>query len=355
MKVLYLINFAGKGGTERYVEKLMGRQSQCGLCFNLHGPLAEKAAQRGIPLHQLKMSHPLDLRAAKALAQICKQHSYDVIHAQYPRENCIAILSRLFGCRARVVFTAHLNLRQPWYWRILNRIFTPKNHRVITVFSGGVQLLRLNGVHPSKIQVIFNGIDASSLPPRNRQVLEEFGIRDELVITTLTRFSPEKGTEFLCDAICALGRQTDLPFRVLMVGDGELLPAVRDKIRLLGLEDVILLPGFRSDTSRLLAASDIYVNSSQSEAMSFAILEAMAAGLPVVATDVGGNRDLICAGKPSGILAPWGDAAAFAGALHRLLESEPLRRQYGAAARRKAEGDFDQNRLLDAVIQTYQH
>lgn len=350
MKVLYLINHAGSGGAERYVENMMG-QVACGLCFHEAGPLADTARKNGIPTHTLKMTHPLDLFAARRLAVICKTHGYDVIHAQFPRENCIAILSRLFGCRARVVFTAHLTAEQPGYWRTLNRIFTPKNHRIIAVCRASAQILRKNGADPSKIQIIPNGITPTQTE-KDRSVLAELGIGFGPVITTLARFSPEKGLDFLCDAIARLKAQAGIPFRVLLVGDGAEYPAIQAKIAELELENTVLLPGYRTDTARILAVSDIYVNSSQSEAMSFAVLEAMAAALPVVATDAGGNPDLIDGN--CGFLIPYGDAGAFANALLTLLEGEPLRRRMGAAARQKVETKFNQNRLIHEILETYQ-
>lgn len=360
MKVLYLINFAGKSGTERYVENLVEHlhpdKCRCGLCYNIDGPLADKMKAKGVPTHQIPMRSIADFPAAMALAKLCRAEGYDVIHAQYPRENYIAILSKLFGSGARVVFTSHLTLRQPWYWKLLNRIFTPHDHRIISVCGEGEGLLKENGVAADKIEVIFNGIDAASLPPRDRGILREFGIgSEEKVISILARFAPEKGLGFLCDAIAYVKDRTKVPFRVLVMGDGDEFAAVKEKVASLHLEDTILLTGFRDDTSKILAASDLYLNtSSRNEAMSFAILEALGAGLPLVVTDVGGNRDLCMLGGCCGIVTGYGDVPAFGSAIRRLLEDDGLRREYSAAAKHKAANEFSLHRLLDAVYETYE-
>lgn len=360
MKVLYLINFAGKAGTEKYVENLVAHlhpeKAECGLCYNIDGPLAEKLRAKGIPTHQLTMRNPLDLKAAKELAAICKLEGYDVIHAQYPRENYIALLAKRFGCKAKVVFTSHLTLHQPGYWKLLNRLFTPGNHRIISVCGEGADILKSNGVAADKIQVIFNGIDAREPLPHDRSVLAEFGVPDNaLVISILTRFAPEKGLGFLCDAIARVKQQTAVPFRLLMIGDGEQFDEIKATVQRLGLEDTVILTGFRTDTARLLAASDLYLNSSScNEAMSFAILEALGAGLSVVATDVGGNSDLVHLGGKAGEILPFGDTEGFANAIVALLENDALRAQYSAAARHKATHEFDLHKLLDDVYQTYQ-
>ena len=358
MKILYLINYAGSGGSERYVELLAryyhGSKAQCGLCYNVDGPLVEKMKALDIPVYQLPMKSIADISAAKKLAKIVKDGEYDVIHAQYPRENYIAILSKMFGCKARIVFTSHLISEQPPVWRLLNRIFTPHDHAVLTVCTYGKEVLERGGVARDKIRIVFNGVDAPAAPRQDRTVLREFGIADEeKVITILTRFSEEKGVPFLLRSIAKLKEKTAVPFRLLLVGTGPDFDRDKALIPELGIEDKVVLTGFRTDTARLLAASDIYLNSSSSEAMSFAILEAMAAGLPLVLTHVGGNPELVNTGEICGLLAPYGDEDAYAGAIAKLLEDDALRARYAAAARAKAEGEFDLYNLLDKLFEIY--
>lgn len=358
MKILYLINYAGSGGSERYVELLAryyhGSKATCGLCYNVDGPLVEKMKTLDIPVYQLPMKSIADISAAKKLAKIVKDGEYDVIHAQYPRENYIAILAKLFGCKARIIFTSHLISEQPPVWRMLNRIFTPHDHAVLTVCTYGKEVLERGGVAKDKIRIVFNGVDAPAAPQRDRSVLKEFGIGDEeKVITILTRFSEEKGVPFLLRSIAKLKAQTTVPFRLLLVGTGPDFDRDKALIPELGIEDKVVLTGFRTDTARLLAASDIYLNSSSSEAMSFAILEALGAGLPLVLTNVGGNPELVNTGEICGLLAPYGDENAYAGAIAKLLEDDALRSRCAAAARAKAEGEFDLYTLLDKLFEIY--
>ena len=360
MKVLYLINYAGNGGSERYVELLLRachpERRQCGLCCNEEGPLAEKARALGVPVFQLSMKSPFDLAAAKKLAKLCREEGFDVIHAQYPRENYIAILSRLFGSRARVVFTAHLTLEQPLPWRLLNRIMTPHDHKIIALCEEGAAVLAKNGVNRKRTTIIYNGVDASTMPPRDRSVLAGFGIgEDELVLTILARFAPEKGLPFLCRTVARLKEKTKVPFRVLIAGQGEQMEEIRQLIQSLGLAGTVLLPGFRTDSDRLLAASDIYLcSSAYNEAMSYAILEAMANRLPVAATDVGGNRTLVELDGQAGFIVPYGDEEGFSDAIQALLEDAGLRRRLGEAAWQKTQGVFSLGYILDRTFETYQ-
>lgn len=359
MKVLYLINYAGSGGSERYVELLAKyyhkNKCECGLCYNVDGPLVEKLKELGVPVWQLEMKSILDIAAAKKLAMLCRDEGFDVIHAQYPRENYIAILAGCFGCKAKIVFTSHLIMEQPLPWKLLNRIFTPKNHAVLTVCTHGRQVLERGGVATDKIRIVFNGVDAKSAPAHDRTILNEFGIRDdEKVITILTRFSEEKGVPFLLRSIAKLKEKTNVPFRLLVVGTGPDFDRDKELLPQLGLQDTVVLTGFRTDTARLLAASDLYLNSSSSEAMSFAILEALGAGLPLVVTNVGGNPELVQTGEVCGLLAPYGDEDAYAAAIAQLLEDDALRQQYAAAARAKAEREFESHRLMDKLFEIYQ-
>ncbi len=359
MKVLYLINYAGNAGTEKYVENLIRAyhpdRCRCGLCYNLEGPLADRIRALGVPVHRIEMKTPFDLAAAKQLAKLCRDEGYDVVHAQYPRENYIALLARRFGSGARVVFTAHLTIEQPLPWRLLNRVMTPGDHKIVALCPEGADTLARNGVSRARTVTIFNGIDALAMPPHDRAPLAEFGIgEEETVLTILARFAPEKGLPFLCRALARLRERTEFPFRALLVGDGEQMAEIRELVRSLGLEDRVILPGFRSDTARLLAASDICLNSSShNEAMSFAILEAMACSLPLVATDVGGNRTLAELDGQSGLIVPYGDEEAFSGALLRLIQDKDLRRRLGETARQKALGVFSLERSLERTFEIY--
>ena len=238
---------------------------------------------------------------------------------------------------------------------MLNRIFTPHDHAVLTVCTYGKEVLERGGVAKDKIRIVFNGVNAAASPERDRSVLREFGIGDqEKVITILTRFSEEKGVPFLLRSIAKLKEKTAVPFRLLLVGTGPDFDRDKELLPQLGIEDKVVLTGFRSDTDRLLAASDIYLNSSSSEAMSFAILEALGAGLPLVLTRVGGNPELVNTGDVCGELVPYGDEEGYAAAIARLLEDEALRSRYAAAARAKAQGEFDLYNLLEKLYKIYQ-
>ena len=360
MKVLYLVNFAGKAGIEKYVQNLTRLLPAAGgtpyFAYNVPGPLSEKLAAAGVPSLRLDLEWKNALGAAKTLADYCRENGIEVIHAQCPRENVIALLARRRLPGLRVVYTEHFTRRCGAAWRMLYRHFTPKNHRVIAVCQESREVLIANGCRPEKIQVIYNGIEPNAAPPRSDKLRRELGLSEDVfLIACLARFDPEKDLAMLTDALERLRQLTDRPFCCCVAGDGPLMEDIRARIAAAGLEEQMRLLGFRTDAPEILASSDLYVcSSSCNEALSFAILEAMNAGLPLVVTDVGGNRDLAETQIVCGRVTPPGDAEAFAAAMAELIEDDALRETYAAAALRKIAERFDLNKLALDVFATYE-
>ncbi len=163
------------------------------------------------------------------------------------------------------------------------------------------------------------------------------------------RFEPVKNPLLALEGfarLCAAERSQEA--RLVMVGAGSLETALRTRIAELGLGARIWLPGARDDMPALLGAADIYLLTSLNEGISNTILEAMASGLPVVATDVGGNPELVTPGE-SGELVPPTDAAAMADSLLRYVTDVAQRQAHGRAGRLRCERDFD----LAAMIGRY--
>lgn len=359
MKVLYLINYAGKAGIEKYVANLVRLLPAAGLepyfAYSIPGELSEKMAAQGVPSLRLGLEWRDAPKAAKTLADYCRENGVEVIHAQCPRENIIALLAakRLPGLR--VVYTEHFTRPCGKAWRLLWRRFSPKNHRVIAVCQESREVLTDNGCAPDKIQVIYNGIEPEPHPTRAGKLREELSLPDKtFLIVCLARFDPEKGLDFLVRSLSRLKARTGRPFCCAIAGDGPLLEDVRAQIAAAGLEREVRLLGYRTDVPDLLASADCYVCSSErNEALSFAILEAMNAGLPLIVTDVGGNRDLAETEGVCGAVVDYGDEGGFAGAALELMENDALRREWSAAATEKIARRFDLNRLALDVYQTY--
>lgn len=359
IKTLYLINHAGKAGTEKYVYNLVkafnSDKAKCYFAYSEPGLLSEQMEEMGIESLRLEMKNPFDLKAAKKLADYCRNNNIDVIHTQYPRENYIALLSRRYYSGTRVVYTCHLTLRTNFIWNITNRLLTKNNHRIISVCNNGKELLIKNGVPENKIDVVFNGIRPSETVKKNIEKRRELGIdEDAFVIITLARYHMAKGLEYFTDSVAELKKIAKKKFVVLYVGDGELFDKIKSKIEALGLTDEIMQLGFRNDSAQLLEASDLYVNSAKCyEALSFAILEALDHALPVVATNVGGNGDIVNEKNNLGTLVEYGDTKAMAEAINSLMENKSLYKTYSENARRAVREVFNLDVLLEDTYRKY--
>lgn len=359
LKVLYLINHAGKAGTEKYVYNLVKtfkeKDTKCYFAYSEPGLLSEQMENMGIESFRVTMEHPFDLKAAKQVAAICRENNIDVIHTQYPRENYIALLSRRYYSGTRVVYTCHLTLKTSFLWKITNKLLTKHNHRIISVCNNGKELLIGNGVPEDKIDVVFNGIRPSEEVVKNTEKREELGIDpDTFVISTLSRYHMAKGLDFFTNSVYELKKKTDKKFVVLFLGDGELFDEIKNQIEALGLQNEIKQLGFRSDAAQILSMSDLYVNSAKCyEALSFAILEALDNALPVVATDVGGNSDIVNDETDCGILVDYGDTNAMSNAIKTMMEDREAYERFSQNARQTACEKFNLDVLLEETYKKY--
>lgn len=359
MNILYLINYAGKAGTEKYVLNLMhilsGQGETCHLAYNVPGQLSETVSAEGFPCFRFEMSTKKALSAAKRLAGYCRENGIDVIHAQYPMENVIAILSKLFYRKVKVVYTSHLTIYQNAKWKILNRIFTPFDHRIIAVCRQGADIMAANGVKKDRIRVVYNGVEPNRQRVYDRSFARELGVPDDtFVMSIMARYAPEKGLPFLLASLAKLRRKTQKSFVCFIAGDGEEFDDFAVMSTNSGMSDCVIQLGFRRDSDRMLKASDLYLNSSsKNEAMSFAILEAMNAGVPLVVTDVGGNRDLAETHTVCGKVLRFGDSDGFSDAMLELMENDELRTEYSDNALKKVGEEFDLRKLAMDVFENY--
>ncbi len=362
MTILYLINYAGRGGTEKYVRTLASEYKRRGdkiiFVYNEAGLLLDELSAMDIPCKRLEMKSPYDIGAAKRLAKICRENGVDVIHTQFPRENYIAILSKLFYKKPRLFNTSHLIIKTGAAWRITNKIVTPHDEKIFAVCNLGKKTLIQNGIPAGKVEVIHNGVDIEEIErlAETPMLRDELGIgSDVFLISTLTRYSAEKGLHFLVDTVAELKKMTDEKFVMAIAGDGDMFDEIGRKIDALGLSDVIYRLGYRRDTVNVLASSDLSVNLSSTEALSFAILESLASGVPVVATDVGGTGDIINEETDSGILVPYNEPKTAAEAVLSLMRDKEKYGHLKENAKITAKTRFSEKMMLDKIYSHYKN
>jgi glycosyltransferase involved in cell wall biosynthesis len=232
-------------------------------------------------------------------------------------------------------------------WLINSRITS----RLVAVSEQVAQnAIKTERLKPAKLAVIPNGIPLGGqlLSTVEREAARAaLGVpTDALLVMAVGRLVPVKGHAGLLRALAHLDGGDQLPYLVL-VGEGELRDKLKAQARSLGLEDRVVFTGARQDADRLLQAADIYAQPSLREGLSIAMLEAMAAGLPMVASAVGAASDVV-ADNESGLLVPSGDEGALIAALEDLLADGEKRARLGAAARERVAAEYSLQRMCQA-------
>jgi glycosyltransferase involved in cell wall biosynthesis len=210
------------------------------------------------------------------------------------------------------------------------------------------------GVPPDLIHVVQNGIDTTVFRPgaRDSSFRTSLEIPDAaLVIGHVARFSPVKNHKLLVEAFAQVAR-AHADVYLLLVGDGPLRPDIVARVTALGIGDRVRFLGQRSDLPPVYRELDLFVLSSNAEGTSMSILEAMASGLPIVATAVGGTPDLLGHGE-GGVLVSPNDAGALATGITRLILDPSLRDDLGRRARERAVARFNEETVLDRYEQLY--
>jgi L-malate glycosyltransferase len=322
----------------------------------------------GAEVHVLGRARPSIARPSRFLAyalggladivRLCRRVRPDVIHCHLADATLLGTLASLGFWRTRVIITKHSPVLVPersrldWRNAVRRAALWLLYRRARTIAAVSAQtrqaLLSSFGLSPARVVAIANGVPIP--PPRSTRpegLRAGLGLApDALAVLNVGRLVPVKGQIHLVAAMAELvGIQPRL--MLMIAGEGPCRQELVSRIAALGLADRVRLLGDRDDVAELLAATDLAVVSSLSEGTSLAVIEAMAAGKPIVATAVGGNLDLLADGQ-SALLVPAGDASALARALARLAEDPALAARLGATARDKARAEYSIDRVAAA-------
>jgi L-malate glycosyltransferase len=330
------------------------------LCLDGVGPLGEELDSQGFDVIDLKRRPGLDRSVARRLKDAVREHHIGLLHAHQYTPFFYAALSRRFASSPPILFTEHGRHYpdQRKLKRILaNRWLLKPTDRVTAVGRFVARALTENeGIASERIDVIHNGIDPDAFPPadqatraRARRMLGIDG-RTPLVMQ-VARFHPVKDHHTAVRAFARVVEQVH-DARLCLVGDGEQRQATEALSAELGIHDHVDFLGVRDDVDSLLPAADVFTLSSVSEGVSVTLLEAMATGLPIAATDVGGNSEVVEHNK-TGLLSPRGDDRALADHLTDLLQDPAKRRAFGEAGRARLLDRFTQDRMHRAYARLY--
>jgi glycosyltransferase involved in cell wall biosynthesis len=354
-RLLIAITLAEVGGAQTFVATLLPAVvARYDVVVAAHGPgplgrTAESAGARFRPLRHVRRPLNLwhDVLGLLELIALCRRERPQILHANSSKAAALGMLAawltrvpvRLYtvggwpflrsaGLRSRVYL---------WSDRLIGRLAT----RIVCVADAERhEALEARVCSADRVVVIHNAIDVAAVPRA-----EPF--HDPPTIISVGRIAEPKDFVTFVRALAELQTRR---FRAWVVGNGPDRHLVAAEAARLGLEDEVEFLGERSDVADLMARSDVFVLASRSEGLPLAVIEAMAAGLPVVASAVGGVPGLV---GDAGLTVPPGDPQALADALLPLVDEPELRRRYGAAARERAEAELDLPRFHRAYLDLY--
>lgn len=244
---------------------------------------------------------------------------------------------------------------QPWYHRLYGLALPLVNRNFDGIIANSTKVreyvVQREKTAIDKIEVIYNGVDFVQPPPSAPAVFKQHS--DACWVAMVASLNPVKRHDLLIRAISLLkGKIKKEKLRVLLLGKGPLSDKLQAMVARQGLGDFFLFKGAVPDVTDYLQSCDIGVLCSDREGLSNAILEYMVCGLPVIATAVGGNTELV--DDTNGLCIPPGDPEALADALHELIQDREKRRELGLASRRKAEQYFSWERSMQQLEKYYE-
>ncbi len=343
----------------RFLEPL-GYRMLCGYLTPPGDPgfavLEQKAAQAGAPLFAIPDRGPADWRIVPKLLKICREENVAIWHGHDYKTNALGLLLNRFR-PMRLVTTLHgwvkRTSRTPLYYRI-DRLCLPHYERVFCVSDDLFEEARKSGVATRKCVLLENGIDTAEYSRRQTTAEAKLALgfaTDESLIGAVGRLSPEKGFDILLRAVKML-RDRKCPAKLVIVGEGD------DRARLealradLGLRDIVRFAGWQSDTKPYFEAMDLFALSSFREGLPNVLLEAMALGVPCVATRIAGVPKLIEHGVSGWLVEP-GDPIALADGIFRPLGHSDLSSHCADAARRTIRERYDFGRRTARLATAY--
>lgn len=357
MNVMHVVLSLDCGGLEHLVVQLARQLQENGVksevaCLDKKGKLGQLAAQSGIEVFELGKKNGLDFGLAWELSRLIRTRKTDLVHTHnFGPLIYGSVAARLAGKRCINTRHGRTDKQVPaWIWRLNSFVVCvsqdTKNH-----------LLEYNRIPAEKMRVIYNGI----LPEGFRRKLnteEKQSLKrklclreDSFVIGTTGRLAKEKDQATLLKASSQIAqRATNV--ELVLAGDGPLRPELEKLAQELGLGDHVKFLGYRNDIAQLLNIFDVYALSSIREGLSLSILEAMAAGLPVVATEVGGNPEVVIEGK-TGYLVPCASAEKLGSAIMKLYNDRPLAQAMGEAGRKAIHEKFDLDHMASQYERLY--
>jgi sugar transferase (PEP-CTERM/EpsH1 system associated) len=367
--VAHIIHRLAVGGLENGLVNLINHMSPARyrhaiVCLTDYSDFRQRLQDQQVPVIALHKDEGYDVRVYVRLWRVLRTLRPAIVHTRNLSGLEHVVLAAMAGSPGRV----HGEHGRDIYdldgtnakYNLLRRTLKPFVHHYIAVSVDLAEwLVRTVGAEPQRVTRIANGVDIQRFFPRlgPRPLLgpEGFASQAALVVGTIGRMHAVKDQLTLVHAflhVLATDPEARGYLRLVIIGDGPLRAEARQLLRMAGAETLAWLPGERQDCSDLMRALDIFVLPSLREGLSNTILEAMASGLPVVATRVGGNVELVQEGY-TGRLVPSADPVAMAEAIRAYSYNRGLALRHGQAGRQRVESQFSMAAMVQSYLAVY--
>lgn len=363
MRIAVVIDSLRIGGAQRLVSTFASNASAYGitpvviqLSEDSASVITETIRSAGVEIVAMGASSLFNLKRLKQLRDFLEQEKIDLVQTHLYYSN---ILGTLAACRAGipVIATLHSTATQkgwkkPFLQMMEDHCLTKYATRILAV-GNGVAEAHQGHYGTRTMDVIPNGIpqpEPVQSHERERLRHEITGHGSKSIIVTVGRFARAKGYEDMIEAFSLLNKRNLNPV-LLMVGTGGMVDTIKERIDDFQLTQSIVLAGERDDVPQLLASSDVYASSSHREGLPLAVLEAMMAGLPVVATSVGDIPNVVT--DETGVVVPPHQPEKLADALEDLLRNPKKRQAMGRAAQQRALNEYSVDAWMKKHIALY--
>lgn len=338
------------GGKEKLLVEFLSRVDRSRFhvavcCLLPGGHFKERIVAMGVPFYDSLLHHRFDALAFRELEGVIRAEKTQIVETfAHPNTVIFSFLARLRSLVERVVVSHHAvgteaSLVRPYLRPLMRRM----DAHIAVAEMQKRRLVDAEGLREGSVRVIYNGVDAGAFRPAAAS--ERAGARralglsdDAVVLMAVGSLKPIKGVDVLLRAVSPVMHARH-EVRLVLAGDGPDRGMLQGLAGDLGIAERVAFLGLRDDIDVLLRAADALVLASRSEALPMALLEAMAAGLPVVATRVGGVPEVVEPDRSGALVAP-DDAGALGGAIERIVADADLRRAWGQRGRAIVENRF---------------
>jgi glycosyltransferase involved in cell wall biosynthesis len=367
MNILHLIDSGGFYGAENVIVALMNRQKEAGLKVAL-GSIAtlvddqkvieKKAAEIGVPVKVFRMKNGLNIFGAIRIIKYALARNTDIIHCHGYKANIL--LGLLPGKYRKIPYISTLHgwtskqlCQKIWLYELLDAFMVKRADRVVVVSHAMRENLRLKSLKISPV-VIHNGIQSKGKDDIGEKdfILLNGLDKIQLKLISIGRLSEEKGFSTLLKAVKNIKIKWNENVRLFIIGDG---PEKNNLLRLAkeyGISDNVIFPGYIDNACKILKYFDVFVMSSLTEGMPITLLEAMRAGVPIVATAVGGIPEALEGGK-CGILVPPGSEMDLARSITKLHENNLLKQELSIKSKIRFQEEFTVEKMEEKYRSVY--